>query len=178
MNNNTYYHLYYSYCNRTQTALSPVSDEKRFPRVWRKANSFWEEKKHVEWLSDTGLIKVLCKLPCKWFCDWARNKQTYCMSDLTTWLTDTCKSDWPARAATCCIAWITDAQIDMTEWLSDWQMTAWLADTTDFHALTWYQTAFLTWVIKLTNKLTALSTKKFADAQTDSQTDRQTDRMN
>ena len=63
MNNNTYYHLYYSYCNCTQTALSPVSDEKRFPRVWRKVNSFWEEKKHVELLSDTGLIKVLYKLP-------------------------------------------------------------------------------------------------------------------
>ena len=62
MNNNTYYHLYYSYCNCTQTALSPVSDEKRFPRVWGKVNSFWEEKKHVELLSDTGLIKVLYKL--------------------------------------------------------------------------------------------------------------------
>ena len=63
MNNNTYYYLHYSYCNHTQAALSPVNDEKRFPRVWRKANSFWEEKKHVELLSDTGLIKVLYKLP-------------------------------------------------------------------------------------------------------------------
>ena len=30
----------------------------------------------------------------------------------------------------------------MTEWLSDWQMTAWLDDTTDFHALIYDQTAF------------------------------------
>ena len=63
MSNNTHYYLHYSYCNHTQTALSPVNDEKRFPRAWRKANSFWEEKKHVELLSDTGLIKVLYKLP-------------------------------------------------------------------------------------------------------------------
>ena len=33
MNINTYYYLCYLYYNRTQTALSPVSDEKRFPRV-------------------------------------------------------------------------------------------------------------------------------------------------
>ena len=92
-NGNTYYCLCYSYWNHSQTVLnlSPVSDEKRFPRVWRKVNSFWEEKKHVQLLSDTGLINFLYKLPVNNSVI-LRNKQTYCVSDLTTWLTD--KSDW------------------------------------------------------------------------------------
>ena len=144
MNNNTYYHLYYSYCNRTQTALSPVSDEKRFPRVWRKANSFWEEKKHVELLSDTGLIKVLYKLPVNdSVIEEVTNRPIACLIWLLDWLINLI--DQSSYLLYCLIK---DVLTDMTEWLSDWQTTAGLTDTTDIHALTcyMYQTALLTWL--------------------------------
>ena len=138
MNNNTYYYLHYSYCNHTQTALSPVNDEKRFPRVWRKANSFWEGKKHVELLSDTGLIKALYKLPVNdSVIEQVTSRPIAFLICLLDWLINLI--DQSSYMLYCLI---TDILTDMTEWLSDWQMTAWLDDTTDFHALICDQTAF------------------------------------
>ena len=143
MNINTYYCLYL-YCNHTETVVSPVSDEKRFPRVWRKANSFWEEKKHVELLSDTGLIKVLNKLPFNdSVIEQVTSRPIACLIWLLDWLINLI--DQSSYLLYCLI---TDILTDMTEWLSYWQTTTRPADTTDFHALTcyMYQTALLAWL--------------------------------
>ena len=170
MNINTYY-CWYSYCNRTETVVSPVSDEKCFPRVWRKANSFWEEKKHVELLSDTGLINFLYKLPVNnSVIEQLSNNQTYCVSDLTTWLTD--KSDWSEQL----LAVLPDNR--HSDW-HDW-MTFLL---TDDYQTCWYNWLSCTHLLHvpncltclaywLTNILTALVTKRPTDGQ---KGDRQTD---
>ena len=131
-----------------------------------------EKKKNmVELLSDTGLIKVLNKLPVNdSVIEQVTCRPIVCLIWLLDWLINLI--DQSSYLLYCLI---TNILTDVTEWLSDWQMTAWLADTTDFHALTSYKTALLTWRIKLTNKLTALLTKKLTDAQTDRQTDRLTE---
>ena len=120
MNINTYYYLCYLYYNRSQNALSPVSDEKRFPRVWRKVNSFWEEKKHVEWLSDTGLINVLYKLLVNdSVIEQVTSRPIVCLIWLLDWLINLI--DQSSYLLYCLI---TDILTDMTEWLSYWQTTA------------------------------------------------------
>ena len=127
MNNNTYYYLHYWYCNRTQTALSPVSDEKRFPRVWRKANSFWEEKKHVELLSDTGLIKVLCKLQYEFTNDSVIEQVTSrpiaCLIWLPDWLIN--MIDQSSYLLYCLNNRHTDWHDWITFWLTDDCLTCW-----------------------------------------------------
>ena len=165
MNINTYY-CWYSYCNRTETVVSPVSDEKRFPRVWRKANSFWEEKKHVELLSDTGLINVLNKLPVNdsvieqvtsrpiayliWLLDWLINLIDQ-LEQLLAVLPDNRHSDW-----------------------HDW-MTSRLTDDCWTYWYNWFSCTHLPHVPNcltylaywLTNILIALLTKRHTNGQTD-----------
>jgi len=127
MSNNTYNYLHYWYCNHTQTALSPVSDEKRFPRVWRKANSFWEEKKHVELLSDTGLIKVLCKLQYEFTNDSVIEQATgspiACLIWLLDWLINVI--DQSSYLLYCLNNRHTDRRDWMTFWLTDDCLTCW-----------------------------------------------------
>ena len=164
MNINTYYCLYL-YCNHTETVVSPVSDEKRFPRVWRKANSFWEEKKHVELLSDTGLIKVLNKLPVNdSVIEQVTSRPIACLIWLLDWLINLI--DQSSYLLYCLNNRHSDWHDWMTFWLTDDCWTYWY-NWLSYNHLPHVPNCLTYLAYWLTNILTALLTKRHTNGQTD-----------
>ena len=144
--------------------FSPCLKEGKF--LLRRKKTCWVTFWH--WI-DQSLVQATVRVY-KWFCNWTSNKQTYCMSDLTTWLTD--KSDWSEQL----LAVLPDNR--HSDW-HDW-MTFLL---TDDYQTCWYNWLSCTHLLHvpncltclaywLTNILTALVTKRPTDGQ---KGDRQTD---
>ena len=137
--------------------FSPCLKEGKF--LLRRKKTCWVTFWH--WI-DQSLVQAAVRVY-KWFCNWTSNKQTYCMSDLTTWLTD--KSDWSEQL----LAVLPDNR--HSDW-HDW-MTFWLTDDCWTYWYNWFSCTHLlpnclTYLAYwLTNILTALLTKRHTNGQTE-----------